>query len=192
MRRAFGIALVATGGLMLASVTTVYARGAIARDEARARWEVAEAERALVMPDSDLAGVSAAARPPLGTPVARLRVLAIELDEVVVEGVGFAELNAGPGHLPGSVLPGEAGNSIISAHRDRHFDRLDEVAIGDTIITDTGHQRNSWVVSDIKVVAASAPALRQTSTPTLTLTTCWPVRYSGPAPERLLVSARPL
>lgn len=192
MRKAIGAALVLTGGLLLASVTTVYARGAVARDAARARWEAAEAARAMRVGDAELAIVSVGARPALGAPVARLRVAAIGLDEIVVEGVGFAELNAGPGHLPGSVLPGDAGNSVISAHRDRHFHRLDHVQIGDTITTDTGHHGTRWVVFARKVVSSTAPALRQTSGPMLTLTTCWPVRYAGPAPDRLLVFARPV
>ena len=59
-----------------------------------------------------------------GAVVARLVIPAINLDEIVMEGVGPVELNGGPGHFPGSVLPGEAGNAILSAHRDRHFRRL--------------------------------------------------------------------
>jgi hypothetical protein len=43
-----------------------------------------------------------------------------------------------------------------------------------------------------RVVSEHAPALFATQTPTLTLTTCWPIRYVGPAPDRLLVIARPV
>jgi sortase (surface protein transpeptidase) len=28
--------------------------------------------------------------------------------------------------------------------------------------------------------------------PTLTLTTCWPIRYLGPAPDRLIITAEPV
>ena len=119
----------------------------------------------------------------------RMRIASIDLDEVVVEGVGDMELRAGPGHLPGSALPGEAGNAIIAGHRDRHFHRLDEVAVGDTIVTQTRHDQALWVVTETRVVDADAPALRSSREPRLTLVTCWPVRYLGPAPGRLLITA---
>jgi sortase A len=128
----------------------------------------------------------------LGAPVARLRIPRIELDEIVVEGVGDRELNAGPGHLPGSVLPGDHGNAIISAHRDRHFHGLDRLAVGDTVYTETVQGARAWIIADRRVLDREAPALFAASTPVLTLTTCWPVRYFGPAPDRLLLVATPI
>jgi sortase A len=47
-------------------------------------------------------------------------------------------------------------------------------------------------VISIRVVDADAPALIRTADPTLTLTTCWPIRYVGTAPERLIVTAKPV
>jgi sortase A len=111
------------------------------------------------------------------------------LDEIVVEGVGDAELNAGPGHLPGSPVPGEEGNSIISAHRDRHFSPLGDLAIGDEVVTESTAGRVRWIVTKRRVVKAGAPALFSSDTARLTLTTCWPLRYFGTAPERLIVEA---
>lgn len=127
-----------------------------------------------------------------GAPVARLLIPRIGLDEVVLEGVDGDELNAGPGHLPGSALPGAAGNAVISAHRDRHFVRLGELAVGDTLETETRVGRQRWVVTARHVVQRYDRALFQTSSATLTLTTCWPIRYVGPAPERLLLTAKPV
>jgi sortase A len=116
---------------------------------------------------------------------------AIGLDEVIVHGVGDDELKAGPGHLPGSPLPGGVGNSVISAHRDRHFRSLDELEVGDIIETESRQHRVTWIVEEIRVVHAATPALFGANEPTLTLTTCWPVRFFGPAPDRLLITARP-
>jgi sortase A len=124
-----------------------------------------------------------------GAPIGRLVIPALGLDEVMVEGVEESQLVAGPGHLPGSPHPGEAGNSIISAHRDRHFRKLDDLAIGDTIVTQTRHERTVWRVTGRRVVTAAAPVLRSTPDAQLTLTTCWPVRYLGPAPDRLIITA---
>ena len=129
-----------------------------------------------------------------GSPLLRLRIPSIGLDEIVVEWVSDADLRAGPGHLPGTPLPGAVGNAVLSAHRDRHFRRLDEVAVGDTVFTDPGGGSDvqRWIVAERQVVNAGAPAIFQSAEPRLTLTTCWPVRYFGPAPERLLLTAHPL
>ena len=126
-----------------------------------------------------------------GTPVARLLIPSIDLDEIVMEGVGPVELNGGPGHFPGSVLPGEPGNSILSAHRDRHFRRVGELGIGARFRTETRKGAIEWVVTERRIVSRDTPALFDESEATLTLTTCWPIRYFGPAPDRLLIVAKP-
>ena len=126
-----------------------------------------------------------------GVPVARLVIQAIDLDEIVMEGVGPVELNGGPGHFPGSVLPGESGNSILSAHRDRHFSRVGELGVGAKIRTETREGGvTEWMVTERRIVSKDTPALFEESEATLTLTTCWPIRYFGPAPDRLLIIAK--
>lgn len=194
-RRRVGSVLAITGALLLAYVAVVYGRGALARDAARSRWSElqvsADARRAYATASG---GTAAATDTPRGAPVARLRIPAIALDEVVVEGVDVRSLNAGPGHLPGSALPGAVGNAVLSAHRDRHFAKLGQLSIGDTVVTETlGDVAPArWIVSARRVVRAGAPALYRTATPTLTLTTCWPIGYLGGAPERLLLTAVPV
>lgn len=191
--RSLGYALVCAGAATLAFAGGNYALGAWEQQKARSAWNEAEA-RAIVA----LARRSVTAdglRPAMasaGAPVARLLIPRIRLDEIVIEGVDEFALNAGPGHLPGSAFPGEAGNSVISAHRDRHFARLGAIAVGDTVITESGTHRIRWVVVSRRVLKANAPALYRTSDATLTLTTCWPIRYFGTAPERLLVVAKPV
>jgi sortase A len=189
VRRRVGALLYLVGGALLLYTGSTYARGTLARSDARAAWERAEAQRAVRearLIDAD-AG-SALVRQ--GTPVARLIIPSIGLDEIVVEGVGDDELNAGPGHLPGSAMPGDAGNAVISAHRDRHFSTLGDVQIGDTVYTETGSRRARWIVTKRRVVDAGRPALFSSDEPVLTLTTCWPIRYLGTAPDRLIIEAR--
>ena len=192
-RKIIGALLLATGGSGLARLAADYARGYLARDHARAAWAAVEAHQ-------DVAGVRQALHAGLepggalvpGAPIGRLVIPDIGLDEVVVEGIGDEELNAGPGHVPGSVLPGLRGNAVVSAHRDRHFHRLDEIAVGDTIRTTTRAAATTWVVTGRRIVSRDARVIKPASDPTLTLTTCWPVRYFGPAPDRLIITARPV
>lgn len=193
MRKPLGLLLVAVGAFGLCAAGANYGQAHLARSRARAAWEALEARGAVTTMLASLdAGVAASGPPALGAPVARLAIPRVGLDEIVVEGVGDRELNAGPGHLPGSAMPGEAGNAVVSAHRDRHFARLGDVSVGDTITTVTQHTRTIWVVTARKVVGKRTPVLRSTPDATLTLTTCWPLRYFGTAPERLIVTAKPV
>lgn len=193
LRRSAGLVLYAVGIALLLDVGVTYGRGVMAADAARAEWASEQAHRTVlaVKRQIDRATERSTALA-LGAPIAHLVIPRIGLDEIVVEGVGADQLNTGPGHMPGSVLPGEPGNAVISAHRDRHFHALDRLAVGDTIITTTDRARVRWVVIARRIVGRDAPALFSTHDATLTLTTCWPVRYLGPAPDRLLITARPV
>lgn len=190
VRRRVSALLITVGALVLVGSGASVARAALARDAARTRWAELEAQRAATGARAKVAGGPGWAAAP-GSPVARLLIPRLGLDEVVVEGVGDDALRAGPGHMTGSALPGELGNSVISAHRDRHFRPLGGLVVGDTVITESGTGPVRWVVSRIRVVTADASALHATATPVLTLTTCWPIRYFGSAPDRLIAEAVP-
>ena len=194
LRRIGALSLCGAGVLIMGYAAALYAKGAYRSDVVRRQWEEQQARTTVALAREKAAnGISTAmGRIATGVPVARLVIPRIRLDEIVIEGVGDDELNAGPGHLPGSVLPGMKGNAVISAHRDRHFSHLDELRIGDTIQTETGQSRGSWIVVSRRVLGRDTPALFQSEEPLLTLTTCWPVRYFGSAPDRLIISARPV
>ena len=69
-----------------------------------------------------------------GDPVGRLRIPAIGLRTVVVEGTDPDELRAGPGHYPGSVLPGQRGTVALAGHRTTYgapFRDVDALDRGD-------------------------------------------------------------
>lgn len=191
MRRALGVALVIVGAALLLGVGYRYARGAYDRDRARAEWAALEAHDA-VASASALASAPTHTTYAPGALVGRLLIPVVQLDEVIAEGVGDDELDAGPGHLPGSASPGEPGNAVISAHRDRHFHSLGRVVIGDTVITETRTARTTWVIVGRRIVGRYQPSLFPSVQPELTLTTCWPIRYIGPAPDRLILTAKPV
>jgi len=186
--RVFGFTLLATGLLVVAVVGAQLLRGMVARERARVAWTK-------VMRASGISTVAAGlamTRPVPGASVVRVVIPTIRLDEVVVEGLGDTELWAGPGHMRGTVFPGQNGNAVISAHRDRHFHRLDDVRIGDLIETQTPQLSVTWRVTEREIVGKDDPVIFETTEPQLTLTTCWPTRYLGPAPDRLLLTAVPV
>ncbi len=55
--------------------------------------------------------------PAEGSPVAVLEIPSLHLDQAVVEGTNAQDLRNGPGHLPSTALPGQAGNAVIMARR---------------------------------------------------------------------------
>ncbi len=179
--------LVTTGLIILTVIGVQLLRGAIARERARAGWTTMMSAASISsVPSLNMTRVSA------GAPVVRVIIPSIRLDEVVVEGLSDKDLWAGPGHMPGTVFPGENGNSVISAHRDRHFHRLDDLRVGEMVETQTPTMNVMWRVTTRRVVSRDARVIRESSEPMLTLTTCWPTRYLGPAPDRLIITAVPV
>ena len=191
IRRRVGFALMIAGGVMTTFAGSRYVSGAAAQDRARREWDAQEASDAF---DKTLAAVAPRGDVAIrhGAPVARLQIAKIGLDEIVLEGIDDDAMNGGPGHYPGSPLPGGKGNSIISAHRDRHFRHLGELVLGDTVVTQSGTITTRWVIVKRQVVGKERPVLFPSRTATLTLTTCWPIRYFGTAPDRLILTALPV
>lgn len=128
--------------------------------------------------------------PPPGRPVGVIDIPAIALDQVVVEGVDERQLALGPGHYPGTPLPGEAGNAAIAGHRTTYghpFYSLDALRTGDAIVLTTPQGAFSYSVTGEAVVdPTDVSVIAPTSGTQLTLTTCNP-RYS--AEQRLVVHA---
>ncbi len=78
--------------------------------------------------------------PEVGQPIGRLHIPDIESDFYVVEGVDLSVLQDGPGHFPGTPLPGQPGNSAIAGHRvtwAAPFNRLDELQPGALVNVET-------------------------------------------------------
>lgn len=96
----------------------------------------------------------------------------------------------GPGLLAGAGQPGEPGNLIIAGHRDTHFRLLKDIRTGDEIRIEKGWKEYRYRVIETKVVApAERSVLASSPEPLLTLVTCYPFNYVGPAPKRFIVRA---
>jgi sortase A len=128
------------------------------------------------------------------TPVARLEVPALGIDEIVLAGASGRTLAFGPGHMDGTPLPGAPGLSVISAHRDTHFSFLRELVPGQVItLTDATKTEHRFRVTEARVVDSARAALAvEGDTPRLALVTCYPfdaIRPGGPL--RYIVFADP-
>ena len=90
---------------------------------------------------------------PLGAPVAVLSIPAIGLRTVVLQGTTGAVLENGPGHLRTSVMPGQAGTSVILGRQTAYggpFGRLTSLVPGDSIKVVTGQTVASYKVIDLR------------------------------------------
>ena len=121
----------------------------------------------------------------------RVSIPKIDLDVIVVEGTNHKALRLGPGHLKGTPSPGEAGNSVISAHRDTFFRHVHSLRYGDDVYLSNGGKQYHYVVKSRRVVEPTdLSVLGQTPDPELTLITCYPTHAIGPASRRLIVVAK--
>jgi LPXTG-site transpeptidase (sortase) family protein len=119
-----------------------------------------------------------------------LNIPKIDLQAAVLEGTNRKALLLAPGHLEKTVWPGQSGNAVIAAHRDTFFRRLHELRKGDDIYVRRAGRRYHYAVSNTAIVSPSDIAvIRPSSDTRLTLLTCWPSYYIGPAPKRLVVVA---
>lgn len=123
-------------------------------------------------------------------PLTRLVIPKLGLEAVVVEGVDEASLRRGPGHYPGTALPGEEGNVGIAGHRNawgRWFRNLHRLEPGDAVFLVTETATYWYRVTDKWVTHAyDWSVVEPTPSPSLTLTTCeLPVQSK----KRLIVRA---
>ena len=125
-------------------------------------------------------------------PVARLTVPAHDIDLIVLAGDTGRTLAFGPGHHLASVNPGDTGNSIISAHRDTHFEFLQNLSAGDEIIVENQHGiKKTFTVSNTHVVdSRDAHIPIDYDNAALTLVTCFPFNtMTAGGPLRFVVVA---
>lgn len=121
----------------------------------------------------------------------RVVIPKIDVDAIVVEGASHKQLKIGPGRIKTTAIPGENGNSVITAHRDTFFRHVYELTKGDQILIRRKGEILKFEVTGKKIVRPDdLSVLKQTPDPTLTLITCYPTYYIGPAPERLVVTSK--
>ena len=128
---------------------------------------------------------------PVTDGLTRLSIPKIKLDVVVVDGTTPHQLLIGPGRLLNTALPGDPGNTVISGHRDTFFRHIYELNKGDVIELKRNGSTYRYEVTGKKVVDPSdVSVIQPTRDPELTLITCYPIYYIGPAPERLVVMSK--
>lgn len=127
---------------------------------------------------------------PEGSTVGRIEIGTLGLAAMILEGVDQRTLRRAVGHIPGTALPGEQGNVAIAGHRDTFFRSLRDIRQDAEITLTTLHGSYRYRVESTRVVEPKAiEVLADTGDAILTLVTCYPFDFIGPAPKRFIVRA---
>ena len=125
------------------------------------------------------------------TPVGELEIPVVGLSAMIAEGDAPGVLRVAVGHVPGTALPGEHGNVVLAAHRDTFFRRLGELKRDEVIqISMLGAEHKYQITFTDVVDPKETWVMKHATGDTLTLITCYPFRFIGPAPKRFIVRAR--
>lgn len=113
------------------------------------------------------------------------------LSSIVVEGTSGLVLRRAVGHISGTALPGEEGNVGLSGHRDTFFRQLRDIQLDDRITLTTPQGGYQYTVVSTQIVDPSDVTVLDPDgeSELLTLVTCYPFSYVGPAPQRFIVRA---
>jgi len=125
-------------------------------------------------------------------PVARIEVPRIGASAIVLKGSSGEALAFGPGLVDGTPAPGEAGASVVSAHRDTHFSFLRDVRAGDTVRVTRSDGAIFWFrITDAHVVRWDASGIdAHEDGHWLVLSTCWPLDAATQGDLRYVVRAQ--
>jgi sortase A len=127
--------------------------------------------------------------PRLGT-LARIEIPRLNLKAMIGEGIDDRTLAHAVGHVPGTARPGDMGNVVLAGHRDSFFRGIGGIRRDDEIRVTTPSGTYDYSVDGVEVVDPDdVQVMAPRSDATLTLVSCFPFDYVGPAPKRFVVVA---
>ncbi len=129
-------------------------------------------------------------RPIKGEHFADLVIPRLKAQIPIIEGTDEDELAQGVGHYAGSVLPGEPDNAVLSGHRDTIFRKIGQLQKDDELHVKTNRGTFIYVINKTWITdEEDRTVIVPRDEPILTLTTCYPFYYIGPAPQRYIIQA---
>jgi sortase A len=128
--------------------------------------------------------------PKQGALLGSISIPRLGVSSVIAEGTDEHTLALSVGHIAGTALPGRGGNVGLAGHRDTLFRGLRNIREKDDILLTTDSGTRIYEVESTHIVAPEdVYVLNDVGRPRLTLVTCYPFYYIGPAPKRFIVQA---
>lgn len=128
--------------------------------------------------------------------IGRIQIPKLHVDQKIFNGVDDAALLNGPGHWPGTPLPGQNGNAVISGHRGTHtrpFLRVNLLKASDKVIVTTGDTTTTYAVARVVIVPQSKYVpfvLKQPTDPKAELLTLFACNPLTSHEQRIVVQAK--
>lgn len=126
--------------------------------------------------------------------IGKLLIPKIDAKLPIIEGTDEEDLKRGVGHYRTTALPGKNDQILLSGHRDTVFRRFDEIKVGDRLLVELPYGKFEYEIKKTKIVPANDTTVIRSTAPkeVLTVSTCYPFRYIGDAPDRFIVYAYPV
>ena len=173
--------LLSFGALLLVLVVAAYSWTAWEQHRLGSEWQTQNAGAIAVPTSTHRADAG----------VTLLVIPKIKLEAAILDGTNSKSLLLAPGHMDDTPWPGDPGNAVVAAHRDSFFRHIHELEPGDDIYVRRGGREYDYTVTEKSIVSPDDIAVTYPTKDTrLTLVTCYPTYYIGPAPKRLIVVAK--
>ncbi|MDR9852066.1 class D sortase [Paenibacillus sp. VCA1] len=122
-----------------------------------------------------------------------LEIPKIKAELPIIEGTDEEMLEKGVGHYSGTVFPSDGEQILLSGHRDTVFRKFGELGIGDRFIVKMPYGSFEYEIASTKIVDKNdTSVIRPMGEEVLVVSTCYPFRYVGAAPDRYVVYAYPV
>lgn len=122
-----------------------------------------------------------------------LEIPKIDAELPIIEGTDEEMLDKGVGHYRASVFPSDGEQILLSGHRDTVFRKFADLEIGDHFIVKMPYGTFEYKIASTEIVDKDdTSVIRSMGREVLVVSTCYPFRYVGAAPDRYVVYAYPV
>lgn len=164
-------------------------------DQELSEYHEVQAESAAPAPEQTPALPASQVNHEAGAKVATLVIPGIEQKYSIYWGADDQTLTKGVGLYVSDLTtpPNGNGHTVLSGHRDTVFTNLGELKEQDQLIVKYGGETYVYQINKIWITDKDdRTVIVQKDEPVLTLITCYPFTYIGPAPDRYIIQAVPV
>lgn len=125
--------------------------------------------------------------------IGMLQIPKLEAELPIIEGTDEEMLERGVGHYSGTAFPMDNEQILLSGHRDTVFRDFDKLSVGDHFIVKLPYGTFEYEIRSTDIVDKDdTSVIRSMGTEALVVSTCYPFRFVGNAPERYIFYAYPV
>ncbi|MBU5348718.1 class D sortase [Paenibacillus lautus] len=125
--------------------------------------------------------------------IGMLQIPKLEAELPIIEGTDEEMLERGVGHYSGTAFPMDNEQILLSGHRDTVFRDFDKLSVGDHFIVKLPYGTFEYEIKSTDIVDKDdTSVIRSMGTEALVVSTCYPFRFVGNAPERYIFYAYPV